>query len=153
MEEVPKSPEKPRSGKLSGNASTRAKKMLFLKALEKQMGNVMQAERSLENKGTPVSRRSHSRWLSNDEEYKARVEEAEFRLKEFAEAQLISIMNDKEHPGHATTVRFACERYYSEKYGRKDRIDHTSKGEKIQTPNVIFAPEPISVPDHMKDSE
>jgi hypothetical protein len=66
------------------------KKKLMLEALKEQLGIITAAA-----KQTGIDRRTHYRWLVEDPEYKARVEEIPDMVIDFAENALFKLMQEK----------------------------------------------------------
>lgn len=68
------------------------KKALMIKALEKSLGNVSSACNSVN-----MSRETHYRWLSEDEDYKNNVESVNDYAIDFVESKLMANINNNDN--------------------------------------------------------
>lgn len=95
----------------------RGKKKLMIEALNSQMGIVTTA-----CKQVGIDRRTHSRWMKEDEAYKFFVEEAKYNLKDFGENALLKLMKS-DHPG--AIIFFNKTKNKDRGYYEKNELEHT----------------------------
>lgn len=101
------------------------KKKVLLDALELSLGVVTDA-----CKKADISRDTHYRWLREDEQYKGAVEEIEGVALDFAESKLYG----KIDKGDTTAIIFYLKtKGRGRGYIERQDIDHTTKGEKINS--------------------
>lgn len=101
---------------MSNNKKQHLKKNAMIEALEQSLGIVTTACKQVD-----IDRTTHYRWLKEDEEYKAKVEELSDVALDFAESQLFKQIKD----GNTTATIFFLKtkgqrRGYIERYQVED---------------------------------
>ena len=104
-------------------------KKAMVEALEKSLGVVTTAA-----KQAGISRDTHYRWLKEDEEYKAQVEELSEVALDFAESQLFKQIKD----GNTTATIFFLKTKGKHR-GYIERQEHTHSGDlKLIMPKFVM---------------
>ena len=106
---------------------TQINKDRILKALESSLGVITTAL-----KATDLSRTNFYKWLKEDEEFKAQVEEIENIQQDFIKSKYYECVKDKVPSVviHAAKSRLG--------WNEKPQLDITSGGEKINMPVITF---------------
>jgi len=103
--------------------SNNVKKQAMLDALSKHLGVVSSAV-----KDAGIARKTHYKWLKEDEKYKEAVDDMNDVLLDFAETHLFNLIKKGD-----TTATIFLLKTKGKGRGYIERVDHdiTSKGEKI----------------------
>ena len=112
-----------------GSDSIGHTKKAMVQALEKSLGVVTTAA-----KQAGISRDTHYRWLKEDEEYKAQVDELSDVALDFAESQLFKQIKD----GNTTaTIFFLKTKGKHRGYIESRHFDHTSSDGSMSPPKTL----------------
>lgn len=111
------------------SAKVNIKKKRMIEALEKSLGVVTTAA-----KMAGFDRTLHYRWMKNDSRYREQVEEIENIAIDFAEAKLHKLI---EGGDTSATIFFLKTKAKRRGYVERQELDHTSKGEKLETKEPI----------------
>ena len=100
--------------KVNNTTKTTHKKEMFLVALEKSLGIVSQAAKTV-----GVDRTTPYRWAKEDEEFADKMLEVQNVVGDFAETKLYELVNDK----HPAAVMFLCKtKFKSRGYVERNEI-------------------------------
>ena len=121
---------------MSNNKKQHPKKEAMIQALEQSLGVVTTACKQID-----IDRTTHYRWIKEDEEYKAQVEELSDVALDFAESQLFKQIKD----GNTTATIFFLKTKGKHR-GYIERKEHAHSGDL----NLIM---PKFVMDEQADSE
>lgn len=102
-------------------------KKAMIAALEKSLGIVTTACRAVD-----MSRETHYRWMREDEDYAAAVNELENIALDFAESQLHKQIKD----GNPTSTIFFL-KTKGKKRGYMEGLDVTSNGQQMAAPIIV----------------
>ena len=115
---------------MSSTNKTEHKKRAMIEALEKSLGVVTSACKSV-----GIGRTIHYEWMKSDEDYKKAVEGIADVAIDFAESQLHRQIKDG---NTAATIFYLKTKGKNRGYIEKQEHDHTTKGEKMSSPVIRF---------------